>query len=51
MYEFLAPWGVLAPAICGITSYFIVSNARRRQMLSVIEHRDQGPHLLTRLLD
>lgn len=37
MYEFLAPWGVLAPALSAIAIYFVISELRRKQMLQTIE--------------
>ena len=37
MYEFLAPWGVLAPALSAIAIFFVISEFRRRQMLLTIE--------------
>ncbi|NNE78632.1 MAG: hypothetical protein HKN18_00030 [Silicimonas sp.] len=37
MYEFLAPWGVLAPALSAAFAYAIASNARRRQLLGAIQ--------------
>ena len=44
MYEFLAPWGVLVPAISAALVYLIVSEIRRKQMLSVIHAPgDTGP--------
>ena len=37
MYEFLAPWGVLVPAISAGLAYLMVANFRRKQLLSSIE--------------
>lgn len=37
MYEFLSPWGVLAPALCAGFVYVIVSEIRRKRMLHFIE--------------
>ena len=42
MYEFLSPWGVLAPALCAGLVYMIVSEIRRRKMLSFLEP-PEGP--------
>ena len=44
MYEFLAPWGALVPAISATLIYLIVSEIRRKQMLSAIHAPDDtGP--------
>ena len=32
MYEFLAPWGVLAPAACAAFAYFKLGPLRRKQV-------------------
>ena len=37
MYEFLAPWGVLAPAVSAAIAYFTVTEMRRREQLRMIE--------------
>lgn len=37
MYDFLAPWGVLIPALSAIAIYFFISGLRRKQMISAIE--------------
>jgi hypothetical protein len=37
MYEFLAPWGVLAPAISATIVYVCVSEIRRKRQLLMIE--------------
>lgn len=39
MYEFLAPWGVVAPAVCAVFGYFKVGAIRRKQVL----RSDDGP--------
>ena len=36
MYEFLAPWGVLVPAISAAMIYLTVSEIRRKHMLSLL---------------
>lgn len=46
MYEFLAPWGVLAPVLCATASYFLAQNVRRKRQLSKI----QAPESLALLL-
>lgn len=33
MYEFLAPWGVIAPAACAAFAYFYLGAIRRKQVL------------------
>ncbi len=43
MYEFLAPWGVLVPALSAILIYLIVSEARRKRMLTQIEAPEGTP--------
>ncbi len=40
MYEFLAPWGVLVPAISAMVVYLVVSEERRRDQLKMIEDQD-----------
>ncbi len=42
MYEFLAPWGALAPALSALLIYLIVSEMRRKRMLHFIEP-PEGP--------
>ena len=42
MYEFLVPWGALAPALCAVVVYIIVSEIRRKEMLSFLEP-PEGP--------
>ena len=37
MYEFLAPWGVLVPALSATLIYLTVSETRRKRMLVSIE--------------
>ena len=37
MYEFLAPWGVLVPAISAALIYLTISEIRRKKMLRHIE--------------
>jgi hypothetical protein len=37
MYEFLAPWGVLVPALSAIAMFIVISELRRKQMLVTIE--------------
>ena len=37
MYEFLAPWGVLVPALSAIAMFIVISEVRRKQMLVTIE--------------
>lgn len=37
MYEFLAPWGVLAPAISAAIAYLSVTEMRRKALLRMIE--------------
>ncbi len=44
MYEFLSPWGALAPAFCAIAVYFVVGEIRRKRMLMFIEP-PEGPLL------
>ena len=36
MYEFLAPWGVLVPALSGLFSYMVISEFRRKRMVARI---------------
>lgn len=36
MYDFLAPWGILAPAVCFLFSYFHVKNLRRNKLLKTV---------------
>jgi len=33
MYEFLAPWGALAPALSALAMYLIVKEKRRQSMM------------------
>ena len=40
MYEFLAPWGVLVPAISAAMIYLTVSEIRRKHMLSLLHAVD-----------
>ncbi len=40
MYEFLAPWGVLVPAISALIVYLAVSEERRRDQLKMIEDQE-----------
>ncbi|MDA8587127.1 hypothetical protein N9L47_12845 [Rhodobacteraceae bacterium] len=42
MYEFLAPWGVLAPITCAVLIYLIVSEIRRKKMMSFIEEPEDS---------
>ena len=42
MYEFLSPWGALAPALCAGLVYMIVSEIRRKRMLTFLEP-PEGP--------
>ena len=37
MYEFLAPWGVLAPALTAALTYLFAANLRRRNLLVSLE--------------
>lgn len=37
MYEFLAPWGVLVPALSATLIYLIINEFRRKQMLVYLE--------------
>ena len=37
MYEFLAPWGVLAPAFCAMAAYLTATEYRRRLALAMIQ--------------
>ena len=37
MYEFLAPWGILVPALSAALIYLIITDIRRKKMLSLIE--------------
>lgn len=37
MYEFLAPWGMLVPAISAITVYAFIAEQRRKDLLALIE--------------
>lgn len=37
MYEFLAPWGVLVPAISAIAVYVLVAEQRRKEQLEMIK--------------
>lgn len=43
MYEFLAPWGVLVPAVSAGLIYVIVSGFRREKMMTMIEAPDGAP--------
>ena len=43
MYEFLAPWGVLVPALSAIFIYLIVSEVRRKRLLAFIEAPEGTP--------
>ena len=42
MYEFLAPWGVIAPAVTALLTYLVISEIRRKRMM---HHMDppEGP--------
>ncbi|MEO0943665.1 MAG: hypothetical protein AAFY06_02330 [Pseudomonadota bacterium] len=31
MYEFMAPWGVLGPAVTALITYVVISNLRWRE--------------------
>ena len=33
MYDFLAPWGVLVPALSGICVYVLVAKYRRKKLI------------------
>jgi len=48
MFEFLAPWGILAPAISAVTIYVIVNGKRREKMMVMIEAPDDAPITLSR---
>ena len=37
MIEFLAPWGILIPALSCVLMYLVVSEHRRKTMLADIE--------------
>ncbi len=37
MYEFLAPWGVLVPALSAIVVYVLVAEQRRKEQLRMIQ--------------
>ena len=37
MYDFLAPWGVLVPAISAFLVYIYVAEIRRRRQLELIQ--------------
>ena len=39
MVEFLAPWGVIAPAACAAFAYFKLGPIRRKQM----QRQQDGP--------
>lgn len=39
MYEFLAPWGVLAPAACAAFAFFKLGPMRRKQ----VDMKDDTP--------
>lgn len=43
MYEFLAPWGMLVPALSAILIYLVVSEIRRKKLLSFIEAPEGTP--------
>ena len=48
MYEFLAPWGILAPAISAAAIYLIISEFRREKMMVMIEAPDDAPATISR---
>lgn len=37
MYEFLAPWGVFAPAFCAALAYFAVVDYRKKRHMRMFE--------------
>ena len=37
MYEFFAPWGVIAPAVTALITYYAMSNARWRKQRETLE--------------
>ena len=37
MYEFLAPWGIFAPALCAAVTYFLYQKERRKRLLAAIQ--------------
>ncbi len=46
MYEFLAPWGVLVPALSATLSYYMVQRFKRERQFSTF----QAPESLALLL-
>lgn len=47
MYEFLAPWGVLVPALSAALIYLVISEKRRKRMLGDIEAPEGAPPQMT----
>ena len=41
MYEFLAPWGMLAPALCFLASYFPTKTMRRNKLMETVYVAEQ----------
>lgn len=48
MFEFLAPWGILAPAISAVAIYIVVNGKRREKMMVMIEAPDDAPMTMSR---
>ena len=47
MYEFLAPWGALAPALSAAVTYLYVAEKRRLAMLRMIQAPDPAEESLS----
>jgi|GEM_PF-6498419 hypothetical protein len=50
MYEFLAPWGVLAPVLCAFATYLFVVEKRRVSLMKQVEAPDPAVEPLSTTL-
>ncbi len=48
MYEFLAPWGVLVPAVSAVVIHAIISRARRKKQMTMIYAPTDAPDSVSR---